>query len=42
MEFAKYDTAELKSQALMSAKAKPTHYIFALDESGSMSGSSWD
>lgn len=42
MEPAKYDTAEIKSQALMARKVKPTHYIFALDESYSMQGSNWD
>jgi secreted protein with Ig-like and vWFA domain len=42
MDPANYDTAELKLQTLMSKKTKPIHYIFALDESGSMSGSRWD
>ena len=43
MEPVKYDTAEIKSQALMALKVKPTHYIFfALDESYSMQGSNWD
>lgn len=37
---ANYDTEELKLQA-GKRKVKPTHYIFALDESGSMVGRRW-
>lgn len=42
MMYVQHDTLELKKQIESSKGFKPTHFIFGLDESGSMSGSCWN
>ncbi len=40
MQFVKYETAEIIEQTKRAIR--PINYIFALDESGSMSGKQWE
>jgi len=40
MKFVKANVVEQQKQIV--SKANPTHYIFALDESGSMIGDKWN
>jgi len=39
MNFVKSNTVELQNQISI---VEPTHYIFALDNSGSMEGKEWE
>jgi hypothetical protein len=42
MNFLEYSRDNIKKFSKLPVKIRPTNYIFALDESGSMSGNSWD